>query len=117
MDWKTSDYTIIQIPFLRWNTSKMGVQDETPASVATFNFFILEMLSCLLGLLCLTSLLIIIHICRGGQFHWWRKPEYPEKIIDLSEVTDTHILLCRQYLARNGVRTHNFSGDNHGLYK
>jgi hypothetical protein len=22
VDWKTSDYTIIQIPFLRWNTSR-----------------------------------------------------------------------------------------------
>jgi hypothetical protein len=25
---------------------------------------------------------------RGGQFYWWRKPEYQEKTIDLPQVTD-----------------------------
>jgi hypothetical protein len=24
----------------------------------------------------------------AGRFFWWRKPEYPQKITDLSEVTD-----------------------------
>jgi len=23
----------------------------------------------------------------AGQFYWWREPEYPEKTIDLSQVT------------------------------
>ena len=42
-------------------------------------------------------------IHRGGQFDWWKKPEYPKKTTELSQV----------HLAMNGVPTHNFSGDRH----
>ena len=27
-------------------------------------------------------------IYHGGKFYWWRKPEYPKKTKDLSQVTD-----------------------------
>ena len=62
------------------------------------------------GLGCLMPLSTIFQLYRGGQFYWWRKPEYSchkslvEKTIDLPNVTHKfdHIMYL-VHLAMSGI--------------
>ena len=61
----------------------------------------------------------IFQLYRGDQFHWWKKPVYPEKTTDLSQVTDQlyHTIVVSSTPRLSGIRTHNVSGDRHWLHR
>jgi hypothetical protein len=71
-----------------------------------------------LGVWCLPPLSTIFQLYCVGQFYWWRKPEYPEKTTNLSQVTDktlSHTVSSTPRHERDS--NHNFHGDRHWLHR
>ena len=79
--------------------------------------FVDMLLKCLFVWWWLTPLLTIFQLYRVGQFYWWRKPEYTEKITHLSQVTDKTLSHNILHLALVEIRTHNINGDMQGLHR
>ena len=49
------------------------------------------------------------------RLHLWRKPEYPGKTTDMSQVTDR--LYHKMLYSLSKIRTHKVSGDRYGLHR
>ena len=63
------------------------------------------------GLWCLASHSTMFQLYRGGQYYWWRKPEYPWKTPTCRKSLTKlyHIILFRVHMS--GIRNQNVSGD------